>query len=580
MQINPKESNSLLDSALNYHFPEYSEEQGIQKVVAFGDHSHKCPIYVKQTPSCTAGCPAGNDIRAWLTLVQHSEKRKRSWQESYELAWHEASKTTPFPAVCGRVCPHPCETKCNRSKKDDGAVNISSFERFIGDYGIRAGLRHKKLTTEIKDKKIAIIGAGPAGLSCAFQLARRGFQATVFEAFAQPGGMLRYGIPPYRLPRNILDGEIDAIVKTGVKIICNTVIGIDKSLDQLAAEFDKIFIGIGAHKGVQLGVAGEEAPNVFSAVRFLRMINSGEPVQLGTKVLVVGGGHSALVIARVARRLGAEVTVLYRRTIVEMPATEEEVSEALDEGVEIRYLIAPVGIRTENGRAVAVLCTQMKLGDLDKTGRRRPIPVEDSHIIVECTALILAISQRPDWKDAKRYVSANGWLKPDKDWSIDESMYAGGDVISPDRVTTAIGHGRLAAERIAASLEGKPFQPPNYSEIITEEKLRLSYYEKRERNERHWMPVNNRFDGTIDLEIDFGITEEQFRAEALRCMSCGLCFECNQCMIYCPQHAISEFPDNPVGQVMYTDYTKCIGCHICALTCPCGYIQMGMGEGL
>ena len=580
MQINPKESNPILDSALHYHFPEYIEEQGIDKVVAFGDHSHKCPIYVQQTPPCTAGCPAGNDIRSWLTLVQQTEKRQRSWQESYELAWHEASKTTPFPAVCGRVCPHPCEIKCNRSKKDDGAVNISSFERFIGDYGINAGLQHKKLTTKIKDKKVAIIGAGPAGLSCAFQLARRGFPATVFEAFAKPGGMLRYGIPPYRLPRDILDAEIEAIVRTGVNIICNTVIGVDKTLDGLVAEFDKIFIGIGAHKGVRLEVEGEDAPNVFSAVRFLKMINSGETVRLGSRVIVVGGGHSALVIARIARRLGAEVTVLYRRTIVEIPATEQEVGEALTEGVDVRYLIAPVTIRTEKNRAVAVQCTKMKLGELDDTGRRRPVPIENSDFEVECTALILAISQRPDWKDAKRYVSDNGWFKPDENWAVDESIYAGGDAINPDRVTTAIGHGRLAAERISARLEDTHFHPARDSEIITEEKLRLTYYETRKRNERRWMPVKERFTGTIDLEIDFGITEKQFRGEALRCMSCGLCFECDQCMIFCPQKAISDFPDNPVGEVMYTDYNKCIGCHICAQTCPCGYIQMGMGDGL
>ena len=580
MQINPKESNPILDSALHYHFPEYSEEQGIDKVVAFGDHSHKCPIYVQQTPPCTAGCPAGNDIRSWLTLVQQTEKRQRSWQESYELAWHEASKTTPFPAVCGRVCPHPCEIKCNRSKKDDGAVNIGSFERFIGDYGINAGLQHKKLTTKIKDKKVAIIGAGPAGLSCAFQLARRGFPVTVFEAFAKPGGMLRYGIPPYRLPRDILDAEIEAIVRTGVNIICNTVIGVDKTLDGLVAEFDKIFIGIGAHKGVRLEVEGEDAPNVFSAVRFLKMINSGETVRLGSRVIVVGGGHSALVIARIARRLGAEVTVLYRRTIVEIPATEQEVGEALTEGVDVRYLIAPVTIRTEKNRAVAVQCTKMKLGELDDTGRRRPVPIENSDFEVECTALILAISQRPDWKDAKRYVSDNGWFKPDENWAVDESIYAGGDAINPDRVTTAIGHGRLAAERISARLEDTHFHPARDSEIITEEKLRLTYYETRKRNERRWMPVKERFTGTIDLEIDFGITEKQFRGEALRCMSCGLCFECDQCMIFCPQKAISDFPDNPVGEVMYTDYNKCIGCHICAQTCPCGYIQMGMGDGL
>jgi NADPH-dependent glutamate synthase beta subunit-like oxidoreductase len=496
------------------------------------------------------------------------------------LAWHEASKTTPFPAVCGRVCPAPCETACNRSKKEDGAVNINAFERFIGDYGIAHGMQHKKLTEKVMDKKVAIIGAGPAGLSCAFQLARRGFPVTVFEAFDKPGGMLRYGIPPYRLPRNILDAEIEAIVRTGVKIICNTVIGEDKSLDELKSEFDAIFIGIGAHKGVQLGVEGEDAPNVFSAVRFLKMINSGETVNLGAKVIVIGGGHSALVIARIARRLGAEVTILYRRTINEIPATEHEVNGALAENINIRYLIAPVGIRTEKNKAVAVECMKMKLGELDDSGRRRPIPIEGSRLEVQCTALILAISQLPDWKDIERYVSDNGWLKPNENWSVDEAIYAGGDAISPDRVTTAIGHGRMAAERIAAQLEGKRFRSPDEPEIVTPEKMRLNFYKGLERNEKQWMPVEERFTGAIDLEIDLGITEKQFRTEAMRCMSCGLCMECRQCLIFCPQGAISAFPKNPICEVMYTDYNKCVGCHICAQTCPCNYIQMGTADEL
>jgi NADPH-dependent glutamate synthase beta subunit-like oxidoreductase/Pyruvate/2-oxoacid:ferredoxin oxidoreductase delta subunit len=457
---------------------------------------------------------------------------------------------------------------------------ISSFERFIGDFGITHRLQHKKLTKEIMDKKVAVIGAGPAGLSCAFQLVRRGYPVIVFEALPKPGGMLRYGIPPYRLPRNILDAEIDAIVRLGIEIRCDTVIGKDKSLDDLKGDFDAIFIGIGAHEGLQLGVEGEDAPNVFSAVKFLKRINSGETVQVGAKVVVIGGGHSALVIARIARRLGAEVTVLYRRSSKEMPASKEEVEEALAENIHIRYLIAPIGIRTENGKAFAVQCLRTELGEPDETGRRRPVLIEGSDLEVRCTTLILAISQRPDWQDTERYISDNGWLKVDDNWSVDEAVYAGGDAINPDRVTTAIGHGRLAAERIVAQLKGKRFHPPDEPKIATHEKIHLNYYTTMERNERRWLPVAERFTGTIDLEIDFGISEEQFRAEAERCMSCGLCFECRQCMIFCPQKAITTVPGNPIGEVMYTDYSKCVGCHLCAQICPCNYIQMGMADEL
>ncbi len=270
---------------------------------------------------------------------------------------------------------------------------------------------------------------------------------------------------------------------------------------------------------------------------------------------------------------------MYRRTIVEMPATEHEVTEALAEDVAINYLIAPVGIRVENDEAVAVECLKMKLGELDDSGRRRPIPIEGSELDVECTSLILAISQRPDWKEVERYLGDDGQLKADKNFSVHKSVYAGGVAVNPDRVTTAIGQGRIAAEQIVSQLEGNP-RPQNDSNIIKEDKLRLTYYEVMERNERLWMPVEERFNGTIELEIDFGITEEQFRAEAMRCMSCGICFECNQCMTFCPQGAISAFPENLVGEVMYTDYNICVGCHICAQACPCGYIQMGMGDGL
>ncbi|MDD5759995.1 MAG: NAD(P)-binding protein [Desulfobulbaceae bacterium] len=580
MSHKPIDSNPILDSALNWQYPEFAEEHGTEKVVAFGDHSHKCPIYVRKIPPCTAGCPAGNDIRAWLTIVQQSKLKNRNWEESYELAWHEASKTTPFPASCGRVCPYPCESHCNRTKKNDGAVNIAAFERWLGDYGIRHGLRHKKLRHEVMDKKVAIIGAGPAGLSCAFQLARRGYPVTVFEAFAKPGGMLRYGIPAFRLPHNILDAEIDAIAQMGVEIVCNTIIGKDKDLEELKANFDAIFVGIGAHKGIELESEVRDAVNVLSGVTFLNQVNSGRQVEVGNNVVVIGGGNTAITAARVARRLGAQVTILYRRTRAEMPTLDKEINDALTENIDIRYLVAPIGIRSENGKALAIKCQKMELGELDASGRRQAVPIAESDFEIPCTALISAISQRPDWSGLQLNTTKNGWLKPDDNWAVDKGIYAGGDVISLALVTTAIGHGRKAAERIDAQLKGERFQSHDDWQLATPETLRLEYYAERERNEREWVPEEKRCSGGLGLEADLGLTEEKFRAESKRCMSCGLCFECRQCLIFCPQTAIVEFPQNPSGEVMYTNYTKCVGCHICFQACPCGYIQMGMSDEL
>lgn len=581
MSRNPIDSNPLLEAALNWRYPEYAEEHGIEKVVAFGDHSHKCPIYVRKVPPCTIGCPAGNDIRAWLTLVQQAKLKGRSWQESYELAWHEASKTTPFPASCGRVCPHPCETGCNRGQKDDGAVNIAGFERWLGDYGIRHGFEHKKMVTEAKTKKVAIIGAGPAGLSCAFQLARRGYPVTVFEAAAQPGGMLRYGIPAFRLPRPILDAEIAAIARLGVEIVCNAAIGREREIADLTATYDAIFVGIGAQRGLALAGEGMDAANVLSGVEFLKQVNIGHEVTVGDHVVVIGGGNTAITAARVARRLGAaHVTMLYRRTRAEMPTLDREIDDAIIEGIDIRYLVTPVGMRTENGRAVAVRCQPMQLGEADASGRRRAIPAPGNIFELSCSTVIAAISQRPDWGGLEQFTPEHGWMQPGEDWSVSQGIYAGGDVIQLALVATAIGHGRKAAERISSQLSGEPFPPNTEGPTATPETLRLEYYAKLNRNENVWMPAKERCSNGLELEADLGLGEEQIQAESKRCMSCGLCFECYQCLIFCPQSAIQAFPDRPIGEVMYTSYSKCVGCHICSLACPCGYIQMGMGKGL
>ncbi len=579
MKERPVDSNSIVESALNWKFPPFNEEGGIKKVVAFGDASHKCPIYVHSLPPCTTGCPAGNDIRAWLTIVQLAELKGRSRKESYELAWHEASKTTPFAATCGRVCPYPCETTCNRSEKEDGAVNIHGFERWLGDFGIEQGLRHRRLTRKKQEsKKVAVIGAGPAGLSCGFQLARHGYPVTVFEAFAEAGGMLRYGIPAYKLPRKILDAEIEAIREIGVKIHCNTVVGRDIRLDTLKKEYDALFIGIGAHGERKLDLEGEDADNVISGVRFLHLVHAGKMVEVGSEVVIIGGGDSAISAARVAKRLGAEVTILYRRTRAEMPAIKQEIEAALAERIAIQYLVAPVALVLNGNRIVAVECQKMQLGEPDESGRRRPVPVEDSTFKVPCTTLIPAIGQRPQWRDAQEYVQENGWLRPDDDMAVDEGVYTGGDTLSLRLVTTAIGEGRKAAERMIARFEGKKVVTGQELPVTGPEQMRLEYYAKRERNQAPWVPENTRLSSGLDLELDSGLSEEQFLAEADRCMSCGLCFECRECLKFCPQDAILEYPQNPMGEVMYTQYNRCVGCHICAQACPCGFIQMGMGD--
>ena len=574
------QANVILMSVANWQFPAFSEESGIKKVVAFGDSSHKCPVYIQTLPPCTAGCPAGNDIRAWLTTVQLRELKGYTREESFELAWHEASKTTPFPAVCGRVCPYPCETECNRNKKKDGPVNIHAFERWIGDYGIKHGLKHRKLTREVRAQKIAVIGAGPAGLSCAFQLARHGYSVTVFEAFAEAGGMLRYGIPAYKLPRRILAAEIEAIRKMGVELSCNTIIGRDKSFDELKEEFDTIFIGIGAHGEIKLGLEGEEADNVISGVKFLHMIHSGIKVTLGDKVVIIGGGDSSISAARVAIRLGAEVTILYRRSRAEMPAIKQEIEAALAEGITIQFLVSPVAIEIRDGKAISIACQKMKLGDPDDSGRRRPVPIEGSTFTQQYTTLIPAIGQRPQWKDVQRYVNQMNKLKPNEDMAIDAGVYTGGDTLSLRLVTTAIGEGRKAAERMIARIEGDTTTLPQVIPTIGPENMCLDYYEEKERNSGSYLPESKRLTGGLDLEYDAGLSENQFLDEADRCMSCGLCFECRQCLIYCPQGAIVEYPQNLIGEVMYTKYNKCVGCHICAQVCPCGFIRMGLGDDL
>ncbi|MEJ2078068.1 MAG: FAD-dependent oxidoreductase, partial [Acidobacteriota bacterium] len=300
-----------------------------------GEVSSLRPHMVEKPPPCSIGCPSGNDVRGVLTLIAQREKLGLSLEDAMDRAWKLEVETNPFPAVMGRVCPHPCEDNCNRREKD-GAVAINSVERVLGDWGIERKLELEKGSFAGRQGRIAIVGAGPSGLSCAYQLTRRGYEVTIFEALDHPGGMLRYGIPSYRLPRAILDAEIRRIEDLGVEIRCGTSVGQDISLEDLRRDFDAVFVGIGAHSGKTMGIAGEDGHGVYTGTEFLRHVNSGGDVEVGQRVVVVGGGDTAVDAARVSlrlssdvagtsRRMGSDVTILYRRTRTEMPAIDREI---------------------------------------------------------------------------------------------------------------------------------------------------------------------------------------------------------------------------------------------------------------
>ena len=530
--------------------------------------SHLRPRFIAKTPPCTDKCPCGTDIRGWVNTIAQAEEYGRSNEQAYEIAWNTIIDRNPFPAVCGRVCPHPCEDACNRNEKD-GSVAINALERFIGDFAISKGLKLAALSEEKHEEKIAIVGAGPAGLSCAYQLARRGYPVTVFEAFSKPGGMLRYGIPQYRLPREVLDAEIQRIIDLGVELKCNQIVGDGLSLETLRNEYKAVFVGIGAHKGLKLGVPGEDAPNVFTGTQFLNQANRGEAVSLGDKVIVIGGGDTAIDAARVSKRLGASVTILYRRSRQEMPAIKQEIEGAIEEGVDIEFLAAPVEIHTSDGLATGMRCIRMELGEPDASGRRRPVPKPGSEFDLEATAIIAAISQEPEFAGFNGLHEGRDWIKADEWGTTDvEGVYAGGDDLELGLVTIAISQGRFAAEAIDARLRGKAAGKPILPGVIKTDRMKPGWYEGSSPHTRPRVPVAERDMGT---EIEQSLSETDALAEAKRCMSCGMCMDCETCWMFCTNNCFVKLPK---GEHYKIKLEICNGCQKCAQECPCGYIDM------
>lgn len=530
------------------------------------------PQYNYKRPPCTATCPSSEDIRGYLTMIAQSEEYLRSHDDSMEQAWHILTEKNPIPAIMGRVCPHPCEGACNRKDKDE-AVNINKIELAIGEFGLGKNLKLTK-TSENSGKKIAVIGSGPSGLSCAYQLAKRGHAVTMYESKPEVGGMLRYGIPAYRLPRDIIKNEFQRVFDLGVELKVNTKVGRDISMDQLKKDNDAVFIGIGAQVGWSLGLDGEDtASNVFSGADFLYRHNMEEKLEIGNKVVVVGGGDTAMDVARSCRRMGADVTLVYRRSKEEMPAIAEDIVGAEHEGVNFQILSNPTKLIIENGKVVGMECIKMELGEKDESGRRSFSKVEGSEFKIEATSLISAISQGPDMEGLEDYKNEKGWITSGNEFgriSNDGNVWVGGDVSRQlGLVTEAVGDGRKAAEEIDRFITGVEYNPEKELPIVYSATMHMQHYPAFERNNIKELDGATRLKNFNEYIIPFD--EEAIKAEAARCMSCGKCWDCDNCWSFCGESAVEKLEK---GEHYRFKYDKCIGCEKCAEECPCGLIDM------
>jgi NADPH-dependent glutamate synthase beta subunit-like oxidoreductase len=510
------------------------------------------PVYVDNLPPCNSACPAGENIQQWLYDAEEGPAK-------YEAAWRQIMQDNPFPAVMGRVCYRPCETACNRAQLDS-AVGINSVERFLGDEALRHGWQ-VPVDAAPTGKRVLVVGAGPSGLSAAYHLARLGHSVTVKDAGAAAGGMMRYGIPKYRLPRDIMDAEITRILDMGVTLELNaTVTDIQAELD---AGYDAAFVAVGAHIGRRAYIPAGDSARIMDAVSMLHSMEDGQPPMLGRRVAVYGGGNTAMDAARTARRLGAsEAVVVYRRTRDKMPAHDIEVTEALEEGVTMRWLSTVA--HADEGKLVI---EKMKL---DETGFPQPTG-EFTELEADC--LVLALGQNSDLSvlDGVPGVTfSDGVVEVGPDLMTGHpGIFAGGDMVPSERtVTVAIGHGKKAARSIDAFLRGTSAQAAGKHAPASFGALNTWYYADAPATVRPRLEAARRIT-TFD-EVTGGLDDSTAVFEARRCMSCGNCFGCDNCYGVCPDNAIIK-----LGNGKYEiDYDFCKGCGLCVAECPCGSIEM------
>jgi 2-oxoacid:acceptor oxidoreductase delta subunit (pyruvate/2-ketoisovalerate family) len=511
------------------------------------------PLYIDRLPPCNNACPSGENIQAWLYEAESG---------NYEAAWRVLVQDNPFPAVMGRVCYHPCETACNRGQLDE-SVGINSVERFLGDEAIKQGWKFDE-PTQLSGKKVLIVGAGPSGLSAAYHLARVGHTVEIQDAGPLAGGMMRFGIPKYRLPRDVLEAEVQRILDLGVTLKLNTkVSNIEQSMKE--GKFDAAFLAVGAHIGKRAYIPAGSAAKVLDAISVLRSMEGEEKPMLGRRVVVYGGGNTAIDVARTAKRLGAsEAIIVYRRTREKMPAHDFEVEEALQEGILIKWLSTIKSVSDGGALTIEKMV-------LDETGFPQPTGELET---LESDSLILALGQDVDLslldgiqglevKDGVVQVAPNMMTGY-------PGIFAGGDMVPSERtVTVGIGHGKKAARNIDAWLRGTEYKPAPKHELATFNMLHPWYFSDAHKTVRPVLDIIRR-QSTFE-EVVGGLDEGNALFEARRCMSCGNCFECDNCYGVCPDNAVIKLGP---GKRFEYNFDYCKGCGVCASECPCGAIKM------
>jgi NADPH-dependent glutamate synthase beta subunit-like oxidoreductase len=518
----------------------------LQHVHGTGPVTQFRPRYKNLLPPCNHSCPAGENIQGWLSHVVAGE---------YEQAWRLLTEVNPLPAIHGRVCYHPCEDGCNRAEVDE-PVKIHATERFLGDLAIERNWE-APVHPRPSGKRILVIGSGPAGLSAAYHLTRLGHSVEIYEGAEKPGGMMRYGIPAYRLPRDILDAEIERIETMGVRIHLNRKVT-NLKREKEDGGFDAVFAAVGAHIATQVDIPARDASKILDAVSFLKGVESGTSTVMGRRVAVYGGGNTAMDTARTAKRLGAsEAMIIYRRDREHMPAHEFEAQEAEDEGVKINWLRT---IKEFDDDRI-----QVEVMEIDANGRPQPTGKFET---LGADSVILALGQQMEadlFTDDDSVTINDGVVEVDGSFMTGSpGIFAGGDMTPGTRsVTFATGHGRKAAMHIDAWLTGNQWQKPPSPEVVGYESLHLWYHTYAATAKQPELPVAERLDSFE--EVTRGFSDQQARYEASRCYSCGNCFECNACFGACPESAIEILGK---GNGYHIDYNKCTGCGACALQCP------------